>query len=314
MNTSGFVVGVDGGGTKTVGELADTNGTAVATHAVGPTNPNVVGTEESARTLCDLIHHLCAQASCRPGNLRGIVLGLAGGGGEKIQQEIREKVTHGLHEEGIPDPPIQVVTDVRIALEGAFGGEPGIAVVAGTGSSIMYKTAAGDVELIGGWGRILGDEGSGYFIGLEALKALTRDYDGMGGAEVLREVLGARFGLDSRFRIIEAIYRQQFPIPSLAPLVLELAARSDIVSCGILDRAAALLANQVASALSRMGEGPIGIVLSGGLLEHETPFKDVFIAEITNRFPQVRIQPPLFSPVHGAVMMALSLGRESLGV
>ncbi|RPH32228.1 hypothetical protein EHM92_08755 [bacterium] len=314
MNQPGFVVGVDGGGTKTIGELADHDGTPLATHTVGPTNPNVIGVEESARTLCNLIRYLCDQAACKPGHLRGVNLGLAGGGGEKIQREIRQKVAGCLHEDGAPEPPIQVVTDVQIALEGAFGGGPGIAVVAGTGSSIMYKTAQGAVELIGGWGRILGDEGSGYYIGLEALKAVTRDYDGIAQAEALRNALGARFGLDSRYRIVEAIYRQHFPIPSLAPLVFELAASSESISCGILTQAATLLANQVEAALLRMGNGPVGMVLTGGLVEHDTPYKKVFITEITNRFPQVRVQSPLFPPVRGAVMMAISQRGEKQGV
>src|SRR5512140_3546991 len=277
MTSSRFVVGVDGGGTKTMGELADLNGAPVATYGAGPTNPNVVGVEESARTLCDLIRHLCDLASCRPGDLQGITLGLAGGGGEAIQRELRDTVARGLHETGKPDPPVQVVTDVRIALEGAFGGGTGIAVVAGTGSSIMYKTRQGDVGLIGGWGRLLGDEGSGHFIGLEALKAVTRDYDGMSRAEALRSALGSKFGLDSRYRIIEAVYRQQFPIPSLAPLVLEFASQSDEVSSAILKSAATLLANQVETALSHMGEDSVSVVLTGGLVEHDTAYKPILI-------------------------------------
>ena len=313
MDTSGFVIGVDGGGSKTLGEVADLHGTTVATAAVGPTNPNVVGVEESVRTLCDLIRHLCDLASCRPGDLQGIALGLAGGGGEKIQEEIREKVTRGLHEAGKLDPPVQVVTDVRIALEGAFGGRAGIGVVAGTGSSIMYKTEQGDVGLIGGWGRILGDEGSGYFIGLEALRAVMRDYDGASHAKALCEALSSRFGLDSRYRIIEAVYRQQFSIPSLAPIILEFASKSDEVSCGILKRAAALLADQVETALSHMGDSSVRVVLTGGLVEHDTSYKPILVSELVHRFPRIRIQAPQFSPVQGAVMMALSQSREERG-
>jgi glucosamine kinase len=310
MTKPRFVIGVDGGGTKTIGELADLTGAAVATQTVGPTNPNIVGTAESARTLCSLIRHICTQHQCHPGDVRGIVLGLAGGGGEKIQRELEAKVRDGLHEVGAPDPAIRVVTDIRIALEGAFDGGPGIAVVAGTGSSIMYKTAQGAVALVGGWGRILGDEGSGYFIGLEAIRAVTRDYDGLADARLLREAMAARFGLDERFRIIEAIYRQHFPIPSLAPLVFDLAAKKDGVSYEILKRSSALLADRIASALMHMDDGSVGIVLFGGLLEHDTPYKALFIEELTRRFPQVRVQPPVHSAVHGAVMLALSLGRE----
>jgi N-acetylglucosamine kinase-like BadF-type ATPase len=311
MNTPGFVVGVDGGGTKTVGELADLNGDAVATHAVGATNPNVVTPEESSRILCTLIRQLCTQRSCRPGHLRGITLGLAGASGESLQKEIREKITRGLHEAGMPDPPVQVATDIRVALEGAFGGRAGIAVVAGTGSSIMYKTKEGAVGLLGGWGRVLGDEGSGFFIGLEALKAVTRDYDGLAKADGLRKALATRFGLDSRYRIIEAVYRQKFPVPSLAPLVFDLARQGEKTSGEILKRAATLLADQVETAMLRMEEeGSVGIVLYGGLVEHDTPYKDIFIGELTSRFPRVRIQPPLFSAAQGAVLMALRLVRE----
>jgi N-acetylglucosamine kinase-like BadF-type ATPase len=310
MSSLGYAVGVDGGGTKTIGEIADLNGASIATHTVGPTNPNIVGTEESARTLCTLVHQLCSHASCQPGDLLGITFGLAGGGAEKVQLEIQEKVTEGLHIDGMPDLPIQVVTDIRIALEGAFGGGAGITVVAGTGSSIMFKTDQGNVGLVGGWGRVLGDEGSGYFIGIEALRAVTRDLDGISGAGSLRDAIASRFGLDSRYRIIEAVYRQQFPVPSIAPLVFELAAQSDNVSRDILRRAAALLVDQAGSAISSMPDGPVHVVLSGGLLEHETVFKEQFIQEITLRCPRVHIQPPLFSPVQGAIMMALSLRRE----
>jgi len=312
MNTPGFVVGVDGGGTKTVGELADLNGDVFATHSVGPSNPNVIGVEESVRLLCTLIRQLCTLRSCRTSQLKGITLGLAGASGEKLQNDIREKVTRVLHVAGLPDPSIQVVADIRIALEGAFGGRPGIAVVAGTGSSIMYKKNDGGIGLLGGWGRVLGDEGSGFFIGLEALKAVTRDYDGRAQANGLRNALATRFGLDSRFRIIEAVYRQQFPIPSLAPLVFDLAAQGEKASCEILKTAAKLLADQIESVLMHMEEeGSIGIVLYGGLVEHDTPYKDIFIAELTNRFPRVRIQPPLFSAVHGAVIMALPKNQEA---
>jgi glucosamine kinase len=314
MDQPRFVVGVDGGGTKTLGELADLDGNAVATHAIGPTNPHVVGPEESARTLCSLIRLLCTQAHCRPRDVLRVVLGLAGGGGEKNQRELQAKVKDGLHEYGAPDPIIDVVTDIRVALEGAFDGGPGIAVVAGTGSSIMYKTPGGEVELIGGWGRILGDEGSGYFIGLEALRAVIRDYDGIATSGQLREAMATRFGLGERYRFIEAVYRQHFPIPSLAPLVFDLAAKKDPVSCEILERASSLLGDRIASALAHMGDGSVGIVLFGGLLEHDTPYKEIFVNELTARFPQVRVQPPLHSAVQGAVMMALSTGRRESGV
>ena len=117
---------------------------------------------------------------------------------------------------------------------------------------VMGKGPSGNVVTVGGWGRVLGDEGSGYHIGLDAIKAVTRDFDGLSEAGALMRGLKERFGLESRQGIINAVYRHRFDIPSVAPLVLAAADAGDGVAVSILRRAATDLAGQISGAIRRL--------------------------------------------------------------
>jgi len=313
MNKPALVLGVDGGGTKTLGLVSDREEHILAQRQVGATNPNVVGVEASAKNIFDLISGCCAEARCRPDDLRSVVLGLAGAGSAIVQGSLREAVNALVVKSGAQPLSITVEGDTRIALEGAFAGGPGIAIIAGTGSMLIGKTPQGTVHTVGGWGRVLGDEGSGYCIGLEALKAVTRDYDNRGDSGALRRTLADKYGWDTRERIIAAVYREKFDIPSLAPLVLEAAGNNDSVSRRILQQAAALLSEQVRALVRRMNvTGSTGLVMYGGLVDHDTVYSAILADEILKLCPQIEIRPAMHTPAHGAVLLALEqLKKES---
>jgi N-acetylglucosamine kinase-like BadF-type ATPase len=208
---------------------------------------------------------------------------------------------------GLPSIPISIKTDGRIALEGAFNGGPGVVAVAGTGSVVMGKSLEGETLSIGGWGRVIGDEGSGYFIGLEALRAVSREIDGRGEAGRLRVSLSSRFGLETRERIIAAIYREKFDIPSIAPVVLEAAEAGDQVALGILGRAARDFSLQVVTAVDRLGvQGGTGVVMTGGLIDHDTIYARMLTAEIKKASPAVDFRAALNGPAHGALLLAMA--------
>jgi N-acetylglucosamine kinase-like BadF-type ATPase len=241
------------------------------------------------------------------------VLGLAGAGSANIHTSLREAVNALVVKSGSKPLSIIVEGDTRIALEGAFAGGPGIAIIAGTGSMLIGKTPQGIIHTVGGWGRVLGDEGSGYNIGLEALKAVTRDYDNRGDSGTLRRILAGKYGWDSRERVIAAVYREKFDIPSLAPLVLEAAGKNDDVCKTILRHAAALLAEQVSALVRRMDvTTSIGLVMFGGLVDHDTVYSAILGDEILKLCSQVEIRPAMHTPAHGAVLLALEqLKKES---
>jgi N-acetylglucosamine kinase-like BadF-type ATPase len=138
------------------------------------------------------------------------------------------------------------------------------------------------------------------------MRALTMHLEGRGEAQTLATLLANRFNLTSREEIIAAVYHEKFDIASLAPVVLEAAARNDLVSQKILQQAAALLAEQVRVIVLRMGIlRKVGLVFCGGLIDHETVYANVLHMKILKILPQVDIRPPLHPPAYGAVLMAI---------
>jgi N-acetylglucosamine kinase-like BadF-type ATPase len=306
MKNTSFVLGADGGGTKTLGYIADATGTILGRQQVGAANPNVVGLDAAARHLAELVVLCCREAGCTPADLGALVFGLAGAGNETLRTRLIDAVNHAVIMAGGPALPIVIETDARIAVEGAFGGNPGIVVIAGTGSVVIGKNVGGEILQIGGWGRVLGDEGSGYQIGLEALKAITRDFDRRGDAALLRRRVAETHGLDGRERIIAAVYREKFSIPSLAPLVLQCADEGDALSSSILERAALQLAEQVeATARAIHIPGTVGVVFCGGLIDHATIYAGMLRTAILALCPRAEVRPAVHPSVHGAVLMAL---------
>ena len=298
-------LGADGGGTKTTGLVADRAGNVVARLRGEGSNQFVIGMDNAARNLAELIAGLAAAAGRPVGTIVRAVLGLAGMGALRDRQVLTGAIQARLQAMGHPPVPLAIETDGRVALEGAFNGGPGIVAVAGTGSVVMGKSAGGEAISIGGWGRVIGDEGSGYFIGLEALKAVSREIDARGEAGRLRVSIASRFGLDTRDRIIAAVYREKFDIPSVAPAVLDAAEAGDAVALGILTRAATELTAQIVAAISRLGlENGTGVVMTGGLIDHDTIYARMMADALKRQAPGADIRAPLNGPEHGALLMA----------
>jgi N-acetylglucosamine kinase-like BadF-type ATPase len=298
---SSLVFGADGGGTKTLGLICDQEGRIRGHGTAGASNPNVVGITAAAETLYDLIRRCCNEAGCAVSDLRALVLGLAGAGLEKNRTQLHERLVALAGQE----LPIVIETDARVALEGAFNGGSGILILAGTGSVVIGKTLSGEVVMAGGWGRILGDEGSGYWLGREVLKSLTVYYDGRGGSQMLAEMVGKEFGLNSRERIIAAIYQEEFAIPDIAPLAMRAAEEGDAVALEILTRGVGELMNQVEYVASHLRhERTISVALFGGVAEQPL-YAAMLKSNIERRIRNATTQAPLNSAERGAILMAL---------
>lgn len=312
MGQREMVLGIDGGGTKTLVFLADAEGTILIRKEGPATNPHVVGFETSTTTLRDLVVGICADGRVDPAEIRAAVAGLAGAGREADRKQIRDETNEKLRGHGVSSLPLSIETDVRIALEGAFGGAPGVVVISGTGSHVLGKSNRGEVFGVGGWGRVLGDEGSGYAIGRDAVIAVTLDYDKRGEAKVLRSLIASRFGWNSRDAIIAAIYKDGFNLAALAPIVMEAASDHDLVSQRILQRGATLLVEQIQSVVMRMGiSRKVSLVMVGGLVEGETVYRNVLHMKLLKLLPQVDVRPSQHPPAHGAVLMALERLKKS---
>jgi N-acetylglucosamine kinase-like BadF-type ATPase len=307
MSAQPLLLGADGGGTKTLGILSSGDGRELAQCQVGPSNPNVVGVETAAAHLADLLSSCCERAGRPPAEVGAAVFGLAGAGNSAVQERLSEALTKVLQDRRLPVPKFRFETDARIALEGAFRGGPGIIVIAGTGSAVLGKLPDGAVRLVGGWGRTIGDEGSGYYVGLEAVRAVARTIDGRDAPGSLQRVL-AESGLTSRERLVNAVYQEGFPLPSLAPSVMKAAEAGDGAALAIFRRGAALLAEQVAVLLPACARLPrIGVVFVGGLIDHESVYAGILREAILALSPAVEVHAPQDGPATGAVLLAREL-------
>jgi N-acetylglucosamine kinase-like BadF-type ATPase len=307
-----YVIGLDGGGTKTTAQLADLEGTVVAETQGGPSNFQIIGIEEAARTILDLVDTCCHTVGCNNSQIGSVVAGLSGAGRTVDQQRIAGGIQDAAQKRGMYFPDLKIESDARVALEGAFLGKQGIILICGTGSIVFAKDGKGTVNRAGGWGRLIGDEGSGYEIGREAFRSVARMLDGRGKKTRLAKMLGSSFGFATHDDIVRAVYREDFDLASVAPMVLRAAQSKDRVAIGILDSAASELLETLLAVLERMGKRGQGgrttipLVLVGGLLESENVYSKKVKALIRRQLRNISIQKPIARPVQGAVLMAIA--------
>ena len=183
-----YVIGVDGGGTKTEAVLVDTMGNVLSRVRGGSSNFQALGPDKLKEVLSSLLHEILRKATVPVSNVSKIYLGLAGAGRESDQQEIRQ-IFSDTEFKGL----IEVNSDAIIALAGAFSNQPGIILIAGTGAICFGKNSQGDIIRSGGWGYLLGDEGGGYYIGKRAIIASLKDFDGRGEKTSLKSVIEKKF-------------------------------------------------------------------------------------------------------------------------
>jgi N-acetylglucosamine kinase-like BadF-type ATPase len=312
LTANGYVLGIDGGGTKTLGVIADLDGRPLFSAAGGTSNPQVIGFQKASQVVLEVIQKCCDRARCRSRDLKAVVVGLAGAGRESDRRRAETEIRKLTRREHFPLRHLRVESDARIALEGVLGGRPGIVVISGTGSIGLAKDQDGDIHRVGGWGRVIGDEGSGFAIGRSALVAVARALDGRGQTTMLTRLAAKRFGLSNPQRIISRIYQDRFDPSLLALLVLKAAEKGDKVSKGILEEAVLELVHHIRVLLANLkrrknppGGKRTSLVLLGGMLERSNYFSRALKKKIRLAFPRVCIRPPRGSPVYGGVLLAL---------
>ncbi len=308
-----FVIGIDGGGTKTAGIIADRKGNILGEETSGPSNFQIIGPEKAAQTILSVMDACAAKAGKPLDKVKAAVAGLTGAGRPADQERMKRALSEAADLKGIAIEHVAVESDARIALEGAFKGSAGIILIAGTGSIAFGKTLEGKVFRVGGWGRLLGDEGSGYAIGRDALNAVTRNLDGRGKETLLTKLAAERFGLTDQEAIIHAVYRGGFDMSSVAPVVLEAAAQKDTESERILNRAAFELTEHVRTltfkleGATRAPRKKIPLAFIGSLLTEKTVLATIVKHKIEFSIPQITVIKPQAPPAFGAVLMALRL-------
>ena len=258
---------VDGGQTKTAVSLLDEEGKTIEFWSEGPlTTPSKPGAADNLRAV---VRSACEELERRLERSAGAYpdaacFSLTGyhEGDELVPLLVREGV-----QEAIPDlERIHVIPDYVGNWAAATEGEPGIMVLSGGGAVAYGRNASGASAKVGGWGHLLGDEGSGYWIGLEAIKVVLRARDGVVPKTQLEEELMVRFQVDCERDLLNKVYSGNIAeeqIAGLVPLVDSLARRGDEAAIRIMERAAAHLMELGVVMLEKLGKLPI--YLSGGV-------------------------------------------------
>ena len=206
------------------------------------------------------------------------------------------------------------MNDALIALVAGAGDAPGIVIVAGTGSIVYGRNAGGEAARAGGWGHIIGDEGSRYWIGREVLTAVMRAADGRGPATRLTAHVLAYFGVDDVSRLPRIVYDREVPrvsVAALGPLVQRTSEEGDAVARGILEHAADELALGVRSVASRleMRGDPFVCVLAGGVFRVVPWLAEELPRRLEEVAPRSHIRLLEAEPAVGAVQLALAEAR-----
>lgn len=300
-----IAVGVDAGASQIVA-IRSSDGVVSGTAHGGSANPSNVGIDDAADAILRTIR------KALDGELPdAIYVGAAGAGRADVAETLRFLIASAF-----PRAAVAVGDDASIALRSAIPTGPGIALIAGTGSIALADDGTRTYR-VGGLGYLLGDEGSAYWIGLSALRALARVYDGRAQTDELAELVAGELRVDSRATLLDYMYDQKpavSKIAALATAVVALAGKGNRNATKIVQAASAELAELVKSAARIAGllDKAPAIALSGGLMYENTLLTFLLETRITGDIPGATVVRGTAEAHLGALRIAEALAQEQL--
>ena len=295
-----LVLGIDGGGSKTLVALVDRSGRVVRTARSGGTNPL-----DNPAWRTELLTALAAVSDIP--NVTAAVAALPTYGEvEALSLAQREAIASALGSR-----PQSILNDVDAAQIGAFAGHSGILILSGTGSMAWARDAQGRSHRIGGWGDVLGDEGSAFWIGQRILSAVTQSADGRASHTQMIEALFAQIGADAANPQeglegwVSHLVHPRSAIAALAPIAMRLAETGDATARSIVFAAADELARHVTAIQPRVGHD-VPWSYAGGTFN--SPF---LLTAVTGRIGRPPV-PPRLPPIGGALLAAAKLADWSV--
>jgi N-acetylglucosamine kinase len=296
--TSNLRIGVDGGGTKTRAVVVDEALQILGRGEAGSSNHYSVGVERAIENVVIAMEEAITDASIPSADVSSAGLGLAGACTATEQQTL----THALapFAKGLQ---VVVDEDAAAAQAGAFAGAPGAICIAGTGANCFGVNAQGKRARADGLGPLLGDRGSGYWIGEAALRAVCCAHDGGPPCPALFESVLSHYNIGSVDELVQLVYRPGFTkdrVAALVPVVLQ--AQTDEVAQKILHAAGEELAATACAVLRRLDLNRVAV--SGGVLEADTPVRTAFEAALRRDIPDVQVQQSIHDAAIGAALLA----------
>lgn len=281
-----YLLGIDGGGTKCKAILTDVEGKVLGTGISGPANP-LRGVELSQNSILSATEQAMERAKLDPGKIDQLVagIGLAGVNMPHLMQQL-QNWDH-------PFKKAWFTTDMHIACLGAHQGRDGAVIISGTGSSAI-AVVKGKHHLLGGHGFLLGDKGSGAWLGLAAIRIVLESLDGLAPKTKLTDMIKAKLETDDLLTVLDKVaHAQPAFFAEFAPMVFEAAEQDDQVALSLIYQATDYIQNLVNQLLSFE---PPGLSIIGGLA---TAMYKWLAPE-----SQQKLTPPASPPEVGAILFA----------
>lgn len=303
-------IGIDGGQTSTKCILADQTGKVLG---VGEGGPCIHLKDEDAReharkVLYKAIHQaLVAAGLSDTMEIESAFVGITGVSGPQAPAAIT-------YREGVLGQfrikLISIDHDARVALAGAIPTMIGVIAIAGTGSIAFGMNANGESARAGGWGYLLGDPGSAYEMGRQALIAICGEQDGTGPPTALTPRVLELLGIKTADLIPQVIYRDPAPklrFASICKLITEVAEAGDPLASGIFSQGAKSLARMTCAVIRKLGmsDAPLCVSGSGGVFQSGELIWKPYREEVLAHYPEASVIRPRFNPLHGSLLLAL---------
>jgi N-acetylglucosamine kinase-like BadF-type ATPase len=292
-------LGIDGGATKTTCVVGDET-SILATATTGSCSVLRVGEDKAREALHEAVRKACALASVDPTRIVGACVGATG----TARPHIAEKVTRLMAQ--VVSCPVQVVGDMVVALQAAFGRGPGVITIAGSGSIAFGRSENGETLRAGGWGFQISDEGSGYWVGRIAVGRALRARDEGDQPLLLTEVMKA-WQVSSPEELIQVANASPPPdFAGLFPVVLAAANAGDVLARTVLTVAGSELAGVARIVAGRLfsKDAAVPMAMAGSVFRQSALVRQVFYNAVRSEFAQAAMNPTVIEPVRGALELA----------
>jgi N-acetylglucosamine kinase-like BadF-type ATPase len=303
-----YVLGFDGGGTKTDLVVTDLFGNELFAMRGNASNPKSISFDTALHHLIELLDRLYEDGHFQPNQCRGICLGISGIYNELEIRRVTERFTDYYLQRG-HQLLVRITNDAEIALTAGLGQPSGIIAIAGTGAIIFGATPDGRQFRTGGWGHLLGDKGSGYEIGLQTMQAIMLSFDGVLPPTRITELVLEKYDWSSPDQLRTYIYQPHISkqnIAEFAEICIQAAEGGDSAARQIIERNAGDLASLTVALRAKdpwFSESPIAV--TGSVFRYSPIFLNTFIEHLQKTGWRATVIPSEQKPVLGAAMLAL---------
>jgi len=301
-----YILGVDGGGTRTTAIVTGLDGSPVCCMTGKSTNYNSVGMATAREILSRIVEAINDDYGID--SFRAVCIGTSA-----LFSQAKAEEQRAFTEALFQSKHIILLSDICIALESMLEDGPCALAISGTGSMCAVRDETGELRHTGGWGYILGDEGSAYHIAICGIKAAIAAYDGVGPETTLQKTVAVHFGVNDMRELVDRFYNPAIAREQVSLFAKDVAAcagAGDSVAKEVLFDSAVQLANSMLVLLRPFAGQEVPLGISGGVFENNALFRKAFEDEVKKQFHTARITRLTYPPHVGALFYC----RKILGL